>query len=66
MPIPFENSETELQMVRERLRRMSDEELIKFGKNVRKLSGPRVSPTPDPWKAQLEEARPEWRRRHPK
>lgn len=32
---------------------------------VRGLSGPRVSPVPDPWRAQLLEARAEWRRRHP-
>jgi hypothetical protein len=44
---------------------MSDNELINFGKIVRSLSEPRVSVTPDPWKAQLEEARAEWRRRHP-
>jgi len=33
---------------------------------VRGLSEPRVGVTPDPWKAQLQEARAEWRRRHPK
>jgi hypothetical protein len=43
---------------------MSDDELIKFGKIVRRLSEPRVSVTPDPWKTQLGEARAEWRRRH--
>jgi hypothetical protein len=30
------------------------------------LSEPSVSVMPDPWKAQLQEARAEWRRRHPK
>jgi hypothetical protein len=64
--IAFESEEVTLQKLRERLRQMSDEELIKFGKLVRGLSTPRVSVTPDPWKAQLEEARAEWRRRHPK
>jgi hypothetical protein len=64
--IAFESSETQLQKLRERLRQMSDGELIKFGKMARGLSAPRVSVTPDPWKAQLEEARAEWRRRHPK
>jgi len=58
--------ETQLQKLRERLRQMSDEELIKFGKEARKLAEPRIIPVPDPWKAQLEEARGEWRRRHPK
>jgi hypothetical protein len=57
---------TQLQKLRERLRQMSDDELIKFGEVVRGLSEPRVSVTPDPWKAQLEESRAEWGRRHPK
>jgi hypothetical protein len=64
--IAFESSEVQLQKLRERLRLMSDEDLIRFGKQVHALSEPRVSVTPDPWKAQLEEARAEWRRRHPK
>jgi hypothetical protein len=65
MSIAFESEEVQLQKLRERLRLMSDEELVKFGKMVRGLSEPRVGVTSDPWKAQLEEARAEWRRRHP-
>jgi len=60
--IAFESDEVQLQKLRDRLRQMSDEELIKFGNRfVRALSAPRVSVTPDPWKAQLKEAREEWR-----
>ncbi len=66
MSIAFENPEITLQKLRERLCKMSDQELIQFGKTVRGLSGPRVSAFPDPWQAQLEEARAEWRQRHPK
>lgn len=66
MSIAFESEEVQLQKLRDRLRQMSDEELIRFGKTVRGLSEPRVSVTPDPWKAQLEEARAEWRRRYPR
>jgi hypothetical protein len=66
MSIAFESSEVELQKLRERLRLMSDEELVKFGKMVRGLSEPRVGVTPDPWNEQLQEARAEWRRRRPK
>jgi hypothetical protein len=33
---------------------------------VRGLSEPRIGVNPDPWKVQLQEARAEWRRRHPK
>ena len=64
--IAFESEERQLQKLRERLRQMSDEELIKFGKTVRRLSAPRVGVTPDPSKVQLQLARAEWRRRHPK
>jgi hypothetical protein len=64
--IAFESKEVTLQKLRERLRQMSDDELIKFGKQVRALAAPRVGVTHDPWPAQLQEARAEWRRRHPK
>jgi hypothetical protein len=40
---------------------MTDDELIKFGKQVCALSELRVSITRDPWKAQLQEARAAWR-----
>ena len=55
--IAFESPEVRLRKLRERLRLMSDEELVKFGKMVRGLSEPRVSVMPDPWKEQLQEAR---------
>ena len=64
--IAFESEESQLRKLRERLRQMSDEELIKFWKTVRSLSAARVGVTPDPWKVQLQLARAEWRRRHPK
>jgi len=44
--IAFESEEVNLQKLRERLGQMSDEELIKFGKQVRALSAPRVGITP--------------------
>ena len=66
MSIAFQSDEVELHKLRERLRQMSDEELIAFGKMVGSLSAPRVGVTPDPWKVQLQEARAEWRRRYPK
>ena len=48
MSIAFKSDESQLQKLRERLRQMADDELIKFGKDVRKLSGPIVGPTPEP------------------
>jgi hypothetical protein len=66
MSIAFESDEVQLVKLRERLRQMSDEELIKFGKQVRGLSVPRVMVGRDPWKAQLHAAREEWRSRYPK
>jgi hypothetical protein len=56
MNISFEPEETILENLRKRLRRMTDEELIRFGKNVRKLAE-------NPFQRQLEGARVEWKRR---
>ena len=54
--IGFESDEAILQKLRERLRRMTDEELVKFGKDMRRLAE-------NPFQRQLEEARKEWKRR---
>jgi phage terminase small subunit len=54
--IGFQSDEAILQKLRERLRRMTDEELVKFGKQVRKLAE-------NPFQRQVEEARREWKRR---
>ncbi len=64
--IGFESNDTYVRRLRERLQAMGEEELIQFGKDARKLAGIRVSGLPDPNKIQLDEARGEWRRRHPK
>jgi hypothetical protein len=56
MAISFQSDEEVLRNLRERLRRMSDAELIKFGKEVRRLAE-------NPFQRQLEEARREWKRR---
>jgi hypothetical protein len=53
----------ELEQLRTRLRKMPDDELIRFGKAARSLS--RNRDCPDTFKRQLKEARAEWRRRHP-
>ena len=60
--IGFESDEEVLQKLRDRLRNMTDAELIQFGKTVRGLgAGP--TGTSDPSKRQLLEAREEWKRR---
>ena len=56
MAISFQSDEDALRKLREKLRRMSDAELIKFGKEVRKLAE-------NPFQRQLDEARAEWKRR---
>jgi hypothetical protein len=55
-PCSFESEEIVLEKLRERLRRMTDEELIRLGKDVRRLAE-------NPFQRQLEEARAEWKRR---
>jgi hypothetical protein len=65
--IGFKSEEVQLRKLRDRLRLMSDQELIQFGKECRNLGrARRVSATSDPWPAQLKAAREEWRRRHQK
>ena len=56
MSIGFDSDEIILDKLRERLRRMTDEELIRFGKDVRRLAE-------NPFQRQLDEARAEWKRR---
>jgi len=61
MSIAFSDA---LEELRQCLRKMSEGEFIKFGKAARSLCrDPKCS---DTFKRQLEEARAEWRRRHPK
>jgi hypothetical protein len=54
--IRFKSDEEALRDLRKRLRRMTDGELIKFGKEVKRLSE-------NPFTVQYQEARNEWKRR---
>ena len=63
MSIAFESTD-ELENLRKRLSKMSDDELVCFGKAARSLC--RDPRCPETFKLQLQEARAEWRRRHPK
>jgi hypothetical protein len=57
----------DLDTLRTRLRKMSDEELREFGKAARYMVSPKANMGKAPLLAfvlQLEEARAEWRRRH--
>jgi len=58
----------DLEQIRERLRTMSDLELRKFGRAASNMADPRENfESPNPaFQVQLDEARVEWRRRHPK
>jgi hypothetical protein len=57
-----------VEQIRERLRKMSDLELRKFGQAAKWMADPtRNFGPPNPsFQIQLDEARAEWRRRHPK
>ena len=55
--------------LRERLRKMTDAELLRFGKDNRYMCSPYANlgkPPLEPFVIQLRDARTEWRRRHPK
>ena len=58
----------DVERIRERLRKMSDHELRKFGRSARDMADPKKNfGAPNPaFKIQLDEARAERRRRHPK
>jgi hypothetical protein len=61
--LPFD-----LENLRDRLRKMSDAELERFGKAAREMSKPETNSgkPSEVYMTQLREAREEWRRRHPK
>jgi hypothetical protein len=61
--IGFESDEVALQKLRARLRNMTEEQLIQFGKSVRELAAPSVTATANSFQRQLDEARVEWKRR---
>ena len=53
--------------LRKRLRDMSNLELRRFGERARKLSDPKMNfGATEPHVVELDAARAEWRRRHPK
>lgn len=55
-----------IEQIRERLRKMTELELRKYGRAARDLSDPKKNfgPPNPAFKVQLDEARAEWRRRH--
>ena len=58
----------DVERIRDRLRKMSDLELRKYGRAARDLADPKKNycPPNPAFQVQLDEARAEWRRRHPK
>ena len=58
----------DIEQIRARIRKMSDTELRKHGRAASDLSDPKKNfgPPNPAFKIQLDEARAEWRRRHPK
>jgi hypothetical protein len=56
MAISFQSDEEVLRKLRDKLRKMTDDELVRFGKEVRRLAE-------NPFQRQLDEARAEWKRR---
>ena len=56
------------EQIRERIRKMSDAELRKYGRAAMDLSDPKknLGKPNEAFKIRLDEARAEWRRRHPK
>lgn len=58
----------DLDAIRARLRKLSEDKLIEYGQSCAYLCSPGANfgmPPLEVWTAQLDEARAEWRRRHP-
>jgi hypothetical protein len=54
--------------IRERVRKMSDPELLRYGAVCKSMCSPETkldTPSLDAWTVQLQEARAEWLKRHP-
>jgi hypothetical protein len=54
--------------IRERVRKMSDEELLRYGAICKSMCSTETNldtPSLEAWAVQLQEARAEWRKRHP-
>jgi len=62
------NRTRNVEQIRERIRAMSDTELRKYGRAAAHMANPKKNyGKPNPaFNIQLDEARAEWRRRHPK
>lgn len=58
----FTRTDIDLEAIRDRLRKMDDEELLRYGKAAASMAS---SSSRETWTVQLREARAEWRRRHP-
>ena len=58
-----------IERIREELRKMSDAQLLRHGQGLRHMRSAKVNfgqPPLEAWTTQLDKARAEWRRRHPK
>jgi hypothetical protein len=58
----------DVEQIRARLRKMTDDQLVRFGRDARYMCSPKANmgkPPLQPFLIQLQEARAEWRRRHP-
>jgi hypothetical protein len=59
-------SEYRLEEFKARLQKMSDEQLIRYGKAARYMSDPKNGSVNAVYVEQLKACKEEWRRRHPK
>jgi hypothetical protein len=62
------SGELDVEQLRQRLRKMNDAELLRFGQAAKYMCTPEANlghPPHEPFVIQLEEARKEWKRRNP-
>ena len=60
----FTREDIDLEAIRQRIAKMSDEQLVRTGRAAAAMI--ERGNTRETWRIQMEEARKEWKRRHPK
>lgn len=55
----------DIEQIRERIHKMSDSDLLRYGQVSRFMADPKNNQGNPAFQVQLDEARCEWRRRHP-
>ena len=63
--VSIQSDPENVEQIRDRIRKMTDQELREYGRSAASMADPRKNRNPNPsFQVQLDEARAEWKRRH--